>query len=283
MEARGRRRWSSDVVVVAGAALADRPLEHGHARHPEQEERHDDRADDGVDADAGGRGDDPDAPPDAEVAEVVRVAGVAPEALVHDLVRVVRVGLEVRELHVAHGLEVDADRVEDDPDDLDRAQRVGLVRHRAHLHGQADDPHEDALQAEDDPQALQGELVAPLLAHGDVARILALPVVADEEVDRQPAAPEGDHAGQQQAAALSSVADRVADPGHEDEPRAPDDVDDGRVLQGERDEPGADHQNGDGQGAGSEDLQVVHAATASSVPRARSWSSIQSSMIRHFS
>jgi len=159
------------------------------------------------------------------------VPGVAPEALVHHQAGVGRVRFELRELEVAGRLEVDADGVEDDPDDLDGPQGRGLVGYRAHLDGQAHDPHEDALQAEHQPQALHPELVAPALAHGHVPGVLTLAVVADEEVDRQPTAPEGDHPRQQHLPAGHAVAEGVGHPGHEHEAGPPDDVHDGGVAQ----------------------------------------------------
>ena len=186
------------------------------------------------------------------------MAGVAPQALVHDLALVGRIGLELRELEVAHGLEVDADGEDDDPHDLDRPEGVRQIGDGGDLHRQADQPHEDALEAEHQPQALDGEGVAPSLAHGDVAGVLTLPVVADEEVHRQASTPEGHHAGQQEPPALGPVADRVGHPGHEHEARPPDDVDDRHVLQRERHQPGADHEHGDGHGTCAEDLEVAH-------------------------
>ena len=61
-------------------------------------------------------------PHHAEVAEVVGVACVAPQATVHDPALVGGIGLEARELHVAHGLEEHAHAPQRDPDEVQRHQ-----------------------------------------------------------------------------------------------------------------------------------------------------------------
>src|SRR4051812_43831251 len=92
---------TSYVLVVARLAVLHALLVEGGAGDLGEEHRHGDRADHGGQAGPRGSHHDPDAGPDAGVAEVVGVAGVAPESLIHQLALVGRLRLEARELGVA--------------------------------------------------------------------------------------------------------------------------------------------------------------------------------------
>ena len=85
------------------------------------------------------------------------------------------------------------------------------------LQRERDDPHRHRLDQKDAVEAGQPEAGAVALAHRDVAGILALAVVAPADVQREPAAPDRDEHGEQDAAAVVTVADRDADPGDDDE------------------------------------------------------------------
>ena len=82
-------------VLRVARALGHRALEMVLARDAREQQRHHQRAGDRPPRAAGER-DQAEPPPDAEVAEVVRVAGVAPQPAVHDLALVRGVGLEAR-------------------------------------------------------------------------------------------------------------------------------------------------------------------------------------------
>ena len=87
-----------------------------------QQERHHARADDGGGRRQVDRCDEEQAPPQAAVAEVVGVAGVAPEAGAQHLALVGGVGLEAHELRVADRLEHEADDAEAHADPAERLQ-----------------------------------------------------------------------------------------------------------------------------------------------------------------
>src|SRR3546814_12895761 len=73
---------SSDIVGIAGARVMQPALEHRHARPARQGEGEEDRADQagGGDPQPGVGGDEPDAPPDERVAEIIGMARLAPTA-----------------------------------------------------------------------------------------------------------------------------------------------------------------------------------------------------------
>ncbi len=109
----------ADVLRVAGTAINERRVEHGHPRDLHQQEGDERRPDDGEPA-ARGQGEESEAPPEDRFAEVVRVAGARPETCPHGEPVVVRVALEHGELPVGdrfegetEGKEGDAESVKD--------------------------------------------------------------------------------------------------------------------------------------------------------------------------
>src|SRR5215471_11113127 len=116
------------VVRIARPALRDRALEHRDAGDAQQQDGHRNRSDHTEPGEGRGDRDDEHAPVREAVAEVVGVARVAPEAAVHHVAAVRRLGAETGQLPVADGLEAEPDRVEQDARGVERTEPVGARR-----------------------------------------------------------------------------------------------------------------------------------------------------------
>lgn len=108
-----RRPWkkrvrTSLIGCVIGAAVLDVAFQERDAANSHQEKRYEGGAENRPGAAAGGA-DNVEAPPDAEVPEVVGVPGVAPESAVHHLALIAGVGFEASELPVADAFEEESD------------------------------------------------------------------------------------------------------------------------------------------------------------------------------
>ena len=160
------------------------------AGDPDQQVAHQRRPDDRDQAGRVPDGDQEDAPPHAEVAEVVRVPRVAPEPGVEDLALVVRIRLEPRELGVADGLEDEPDEPDHGADHDDRRHR--RRPHHGRQHRQHDDDHDAHLRQVDLAQHVGGDRAGRVVVaeHLRVARVLALAVVAPADVDRASRSPQ---------------------------------------------------------------------------------------------
>ncbi len=170
---------------------------------------------------------------------------VAPEAAVHDLAAVRRVGLEAGELEVAHGLEEQPGGEERQAEAVEPAwRRSACPLHLQERHG--DEPGQHRLQPEDDDQAQQREPAAVLLAHGGVAVVLAVAPVAPQDVDGEPQAPDRHQRRHQQLPAAVPRPGLPVEPGQQHEGEAPEDVDDAGVSLRQADEPDGGHQGGGG-------------------------------------
>ena len=223
-----------------------------------QEVGHRDRRDDGHQRrqpPGGDRAGQPDAPPDAGVAEVVGVPRPAPEPGVeHRRSLVARPGAVRRELPVAHDLEEHADRPHHDPEParprpLDVGDGRRLERQRHQPHGGALD-HEHL--ADRDREAAAAE-------DRGVARVLTLPARPAQDVRREPNPPDrhqGEHQprlpGRREERAHQRDGDQRQPPGHVD------DVDPAEPARHQ----GGDRHRGDrdGERGPGDDQQVGHHA-----------------------
>jgi len=104
------------------------------------------------------------------------MAGVAPQAAVHDHAAVGRTGLEPGQLGVAHGLEDEAGQPDDPADDRHRGQ-PGRLDHTGH-DGEARQHEDERLGQVDDPERVQVGMAASLVQQVTVTGILALAAAA---------------------------------------------------------------------------------------------------------
>ena len=190
--------------------------------------RHHDRPDHRPPGAARGQHHQPQAEPHAGIAEVVGVARVAPQAAVHDLALVGRVGLEALELAVADGLEGQADQEQEHTRHDQRAEVAAHVG--AHLKRQRHHQHQQPLGAEHHDQRPQVEVLVPV-AHDLVAAVLlGVAELAPAQVDAQPQAPRGRQRQQQPPPRGIAAAGHRPHQRHQHERRAPDRVHDRDVL-----------------------------------------------------
>jgi hypothetical protein len=165
------------------------------------------------------------------------MARVAPEAAVEHASRVGRVRLEARELEVAHALEAEPEREEEDADAIEQAQRALARGEQSDLDGQRDRPLQEPLQSEYGGEAHPGKTRAPVPPHRLVARVFAMPRVSPEQVCAEAKAPDERHPEQQARSAPGARRHGEGDPGLERDPRAPPDVDDAGVAEAQAEEP----------------------------------------------
>src|SRR5262245_11525111 len=240
------------VRVVAGATPSDRALERRDARVAQEEHAHERWTDERDHSEGTGQGDGAEAPPDQEVAEVVRMARVAPEAAVHHLALARRVRLEASELQVA-------DRLEEHPGHPQRhAERVeGAEARRSgsrlrELEWERDDPLQRSLEPEDAGEAHDAEALAMAPPHRAVAVVLAVAGIAPEQVAAEAQAPEQREREDERAARMPAARREERDRRDRGEARSPVDVDDAGVAQPEAHEPEREHRErrprrGDGE------------------------------------
>ena len=182
-----------------------------------------------------------DPPPHARIAEVVGMAGVAPEAMVHHLARARRVGLEPRQLCIADRLEQEADEPHHHADCGERTE-PGRVGDLPELHRQGHDPHQCALQREHRHEADHPELWTPVLSHRPVPVVLGLAPLAPGQVRAEPQPPDRDHRDEQPLACRVAVGHRAHHPRDDHEPERPHRIDDRRVPPDEAEQPRDQHR-----------------------------------------
>ncbi len=202
---------------------------------------------------AGDRAGQPDAPPDAGVAEVVGVPGPAPEAGVeHRRTLVAGPGAVRRQLPVADHLEEQPDRPDEQPE-ADRP-RPGRARDGGRLERQRHQPHRRALHHED--PAYRGREAA-VAEHRRVPGVLALAARADQDVPGEPQPPDGDHRDQQPGD--PGRRDQRAGDGDGHQGETPGDVDDVDPADPPGDQRRDDHRcHGHCQRRAGDDQQVAH-------------------------
>jgi len=128
---------------------------------------------------------------------------------------------------------------------------------RGDLERERHDEHEQRLEAEDDPQRVEGERAFPAPgAHLRVALVLLadLPELAPQEVHTEPEAPGAGEGEEEPATALVPVAGDEGDHRHHHERRAPGRVDDRDVLDPQAHRPEGEHQEADGRGGEGQDV-----------------------------
>src|SRR6185369_14988349 len=131
--------------------------------------------------------DEPQAPPQTRVAEVVRMAAVAPQAIIEHAATVRWIAFEACELPVGNRLEQETDGPQSGAGDRGRSERAREHEILRELHRDRNQPHESPLQQEDLGQRVPVEVGRKALAiRGGVARILAFTVVAPEEIAAEP-------------------------------------------------------------------------------------------------
>ena len=219
------------------------------------------------------RRDQPDTPPGTGIAEIVRVAGIAPQAAVHHLALVGRIGLELRQLPVADPFEEDAYEVEGDTSPGDAGDRGGFrAAEDAELRGRGDEEQQHGLPEPDLRQRGDGEaaFLAVLAQHAFIALVLAFRAPAAQQVDAEPEAPGGRHRQQQVGKGSGLGKLHPAGKGHQGHACAPEGIDEGHIVDLDGNHPQDEHHADEDRGIGKQG--VDHAVFASSI-RPSAWAS----------
>jgi len=187
------------------------------------------------------------------------VAGIAPEAGVQHLAPVGRVALELHELPVPAGLKGEADDPHDHAQRVDDRQCGGGGAPLGGQQRSRDDPQDHALKQVDAEEAQPPPARAAFLTPFGVAEVFPLAPVAVANVQRQTQAPDGDERQEEQLAWREAVRRQdVVGQGDDDEPEAPEAIDDARVFDGQADQPQDGHQDHAGQQTGEVHLKEGH-------------------------
>lgn len=237
----------ADVFGVVGFFVDEGLFEEGDAGDFDDEEGHDDGAYD-LPVGSGTDGNERKAPPDGGVTEIIGVAGVAPEAPVHDFAFVGGVGFETSELPIApcfkykaYGPEGEANEV---PDAEGMLGTIGIGGGQ----GEGNDAQQDALEHKDlekaEPPVTTGAVMASEFL---VAEVFGLADVAPSEVEGKAEPPKADEDGEEDFAFVVAFAKPVPGVVADDKTQAPEDVDDADVADGDADEPKQDEHAQDGE------------------------------------
>jgi hypothetical protein len=242
---RDERRRARDVVAIGGPPLADVLLQQAHARHLQQEHRHQQRRDQAPRAGDTGAADRDhgEPPPDAGLAEIVGMTGIAPESSVHHLAGALGRCLEAAHLRVADRLEDDAEGTDRGADRVERAERPRAGHAGEERRG--DDPGEHRLQGEDQVDALQRE--PGLVASADrlIAAVLAVAPVAPSHVHAKAQRP-GQHERNHDVGAQARCRQLVpADERRDGDEHRPHPIDQAGVAARQAGKPGRERQHED--------------------------------------
>ena len=168
------------------------------------------------------------------------MAGVPPQPAIHHLPFVSRVGLEPRELPVAHPFEENPHQPEsktDEGEPADRGERGGFEN--AILRGAGDKEQQHRLAKKYLGQGCPAEspAFAVLGKHARIALVFAFAPPADQQVDCEPQAPDRRHRHQQSGQRPGFGEAQPADHGHDRHAAAPIGIDKTDIVDLHRDHP----------------------------------------------
>ena len=203
------------------------------------------------------RRDQPDTPPGAGIAEIVGVAGIAPQPAVHHLSLVGRVGLELRQLPVSDPFEENTDQIECDARPGDAGDRGGFrAAEDAELRGRGDEEQQHGLPEPDLRQRGDGEaaFLAVLAQHAFIAFVLAFRAPAAQQVDAEPEAPGGRHRQQQVCKGTRLGKLHPAGKRHQGHACAPEGIDEGHIVDLDGNHPQDEHHAHQYRGIGKQSI-----------------------------
>ncbi len=140
-----------------------------------------------------------------------------------------RLPFETPKLGVAYGLKSEAGQPDEEADGVQGPQG-SFMRPVDEDDGIGDEQEEKALEHENLDEAPRDKSLAPFLPPSGVSEVFAAPLVADEDVGRQPDAPNHDKPAGQELAGRSARFQEERHGPDQDEPDAPTDIDGGVVL-----------------------------------------------------
>ena len=157
--------------------------------------------------------DEPQAPPQTRIAEVVRMPAVPPQAVIEHAAAIRGIGLEARELPVRNRFEQKADVQSAVPAIAAGPRRDGCARYCASWTGIEISQTRVPCSRNTLVSVCQCRLVGKAVAiRSGVARVFALAVIAPVEIDAEPGRPQDSEHRDERAAHFDAVpvAERVA-------------------------------------------------------------------------
>ncbi len=254
---RDEARGPSHVLRVLGAPRRHVGVEERDAGDLHEEERHERRGEDRRPAPRRVERQEPEAPPEERVAEVVRVAAEAPEAGVEDGAGGTRAatgaGSPVAcELRVRDGLDPEAGEEHAEAEQVGERERVGRGDGGRDLERRRDDDDERSLEEEDLEEAEPPVALRSVLrAEGGVARVLGHAEAPEEEVEEEPESPRRDRREEERLAGRHPGPQDGVRRDEEERDRPPR-VDDARVAPANADDPEDRHERQDERGVAGE-------------------------------
>src|SRR5688572_1280493 len=243
-EPREEARRAGNVVRVFRARTRHALFQQLLAGDVQQEVRHQDRREDRGDPDRVIARDEPQPPPQAGVAEIVRVTAVAPQPVIEHAAAIGGIAFETRELPIRNSLEKKTDRPQPHADDRYRTEDWGRYQVLCELNRDGDQPHEKSLQEEDFGQRVPVQVGwVPIAERSGVTRVFTFADIAPVKVAAEPGGPDDGQYRNDQVAQLdtAAVGKRIAHQRDDAERRTPEDIDDADVAQANAEQPQQQH------------------------------------------